>query len=189
LESARLQLESARQSIVVAEEGTKLDLELGAGLNGSLLENDFGYPAPPPIAYPNLQDYSVGLSLNVPFDIFTSRWDASLKTGRLNVAQQEVLFQSAQNSDSQQWEDMTIRYNKSEDRIATATQLMEKSKQKRDQGRDLLKKGRVDLFEELSFVNAYVSSVGVRQTWIAQRLSLLAQADWYRAGPGDGAAK
>jgi hypothetical protein len=40
------------------------------------------------------------------------------------------------------------------------------------------------MFEMLSFVGSYYSAVASRLTWVNQRLSLLAQAEWYRAEPG-----
>jgi outer membrane protein TolC len=184
LKAARLQLESAKNNLIVSEEGTKLDLELAASVNGNLLLNDNGYPAPPPLTYPNLQNYSVGFTLNVPFDIFTPRWDASYKQTKISVEQGEVNLRETENGDSQQWEDMTIRYNKAAYRIATATSLVNHSKIKRDQGVLLFKKGRIDMFETLNFVGAYYSSIVTLQTWLDQKLALLAQADWYRAQPG-----
>jgi outer membrane protein TolC len=183
LESVRLQLESAHEALVVAEEGTKLDVELGGSINGNLVQNDFGYPAPPPLNFPNLTEYSVGLSVNVPFDLFTPRWGATYRIAKLNVRQQEFNLKETENNDSQQWEDMTIRYEKSSDRIATANRLVEDSRKNRDEGRALLKRGLVDMFEAISFVGAYTNALVVQQNWIAQRLTLLAQADWYRAQP------
>lgn len=184
LKASRLQLEAARENLIVNEENTKLNLALSGSLNGNMLSNDFGYPAPPPLTFPNVQSYSVGLSLSVPFDIFTPLWDASYKETKLNLEQQKINLSETENSDSQQWEDMTIRFNKSSDRVATATSLVDHSKVKRDQGEELLKKGRIDMFETLSFVTSYYSAVVTLQTWLNQRLSLLAQADWYRAQPG-----
>jgi hypothetical protein len=78
---------------------------------------------------------------------------------------------------------MTIRYEKSSDRIATANRLVEDSRKNRDEGRALLKRGLVDMFEAISFVGAYTNALVVQQNWISQRLTLLAQADWYRAQP------
>lgn len=184
LKASRLQLEAAKENLIVAEEGTKLNFQLTGSLNGNLYSNDFGYPAPPPLTFPNFKNYSVGLSLTAPFDIFTPLWDANYKETQLNVAQQAVNLSETENSDSQQWEDMTIRFNKSSDRIATAVSLVNHSKIKRDQGEEMLKKGRTDMFEALSFISAYYSSVVTLQSWLDQRLSLLAQADWYRAQPG-----
>lgn len=181
--STRLQLKSAHEALVVAEEGTKLDVELGGSINGNLIQNDFGFPAPPPLNYPNLTEYTVGLSVNVPFDLFTPRWNASYRIAKLNVRQQEFNLKETENSDSQQWEDMTIRYEKSSDRIATAGRLLEDSRKNRDTGKAQFKQGRVDMFEALSFVGAYYNAVVVQQNWISQRLTLLAQADWYRAQP------
>ncbi len=183
LEATRRQLESAHEALVVAEEGTKLDVELGGSINGNLVQDDFGYPAPPPLNYPNLTDYTVGLSVNVPFDLFTPRWNASYRIAKLNVRQQEFNLKETENSDSQQWEDMTIRYQKSSERIDTANRLLEDSRKNRDEGRALFQKGRVDMFEALSFVGAYYNALLVQQNWISQRLILLAQADWYRAQP------
>lgn len=183
LKATHRQLESAHEALVVAEEGTKLDVELGGSLNGNLVENDFGYPAPPPLDYPNVTNYTVGLSVNVPFDLFTPRWNATYRIAKLNERQQEFNVKETENSDSQQWEDMTIRYQKSSDRIALAEKLLEDSKKNRDEGQALFKRGKADMFEALSFVGAYYNALVTQQGWVAQRLVLLAQAQWYRAQP------
>jgi outer membrane protein TolC len=183
LESARSQLKSAQEALVVADEGTKLDVELGGSINGNLVENDFGYPAPPPLNYPNVTNYTVGLSVNVPFDLFTPRWDATYRIAKLNVRQQEFNVKETENSDDQQWEDMTIRYQRSSERIATARKLLEDTRKNRDEGQALFKRGKVDMFEALSFVGAYYNAVVSLKNWVNQRLTLVAEAEWYRAQP------
>jgi outer membrane protein TolC len=183
LQSARSQLNSSREALVVADEGTKLDVELGGSLNGNLVDNDFGYPAPPPLDYPNVTNYTVGLSVNVPFELFTPIWNATYRIAKLNERQQEFNVKETENSDDQQWEDMTIRYQKSSERIATARKLLEDTRKNRDEGQALFKRGKVDMFEALSFVGAHYNAVVTLKNWIDQRLTLLAQAEWYRAQP------
>jgi outer membrane protein TolC len=184
LKASQLYLEAVRDFQITSDEGTKLGITLIAQARGYGFGWADHFPGPPPISQPLFSSYNVGLNFSVPFDVFTPRWTATNKISLLNLAQQELDTKVTQNNDSRQWEDMTLRYNKSSERIAKAELLEQHSKEKQEAGESLFRGGSIGMFEMLNDVGAYYNAKNTRQHWVMQRLDLLAQAEWYKTQTG-----
>jgi len=185
LQAVRLGLESAKYSLLTAEEQDKLDVTLTGSIGGSFFTQSNYYPAPPPAGAPWWSQYSVGLNFSVPFELFTNLWGINLETQRMSFEERTLGLATTENADTQQWEDMTLRYQKSDGRIQEAAQLVGDDKEKRDQGEALFQKGRVDTFEMVSFVSQYFSARMTYLSWISQKLTLLDQSQLYQAKAGE----
>ena len=151
------------------------------GVRGNLLIDGSAYLLPEGYTPPGINNYSAGLNLTVPFDLFTERWEIPLKTARLQFEQQTLDLKETVNSDSRQWEDMSLRFKKSIERISQAQSLEDHDKEKADKGEALLKGGRLSLFEALAFEGQYAGARLNRLAWILDRLSLLDQAELFQA--------
>ncbi|HXC65426.1 MAG TPA: hypothetical protein VNZ67_13775, partial [bacterium] len=189
LESAKLSLQSEDFQVSYTRETVKLPLNLNLSANGNVSggipgASDSFYYYIPGTTQPAVEYYGAALSLTVPFDYFLPRWTAPLKTVELQDAQQRMDLGETTNGDDQQWQDMTIRFNKSGQRIQDAAQLEADQQHKAELGEAALAKGKLDFYEALVFEAAYTSACLNRLLWVQQRLTLLAQARLYQAQPG-----
>jgi hypothetical protein len=189
LQASKIALKSEDFQVLYYRESVKLpvnlNLNLGGNLIGGIPGTDSGpYAYNPALTEPNVLNDGVSLGVTVPFDYFLPRWTAPLKTVELQDAQQRTDLGETTNADSQQWDDMTIRFNKSEQRIKDAAQLQADQQRKAELGEAALAKGKLDIYEALSFEAAYTGACLGRLQWVQQRLTLQAQARLFQAQAG-----
>ena len=189
LQSAVLSLQAEDFQVKYYRETVKLPVNLNLSAGGDLSGDVPGvmaafYSYNPALTEPNVLDYGVTLGLTVPFDFFLPRWTVPLKTTELQDAQQATDLAETRNGDSQQWEDMTLRFDQSRMRIDDAAQLEAHQKHKAELGMAALVQGHLDIYEVLVFESSYTSACLNRLLWVQQRLTLLAQARLFEAKVG-----
>jgi outer membrane protein len=126
------------------------------------------------MSYPT---WTVGAQFNLPLDVFTS---STVADGYKKNYESSVLsLQDKQLEVNQEWTDLENRLQDVDKRLAMATEIEEIQKNKADQERKRLEYGRTTEFQLLSFENDYNAAQINRLAIISEKLSVLAQAEWW----------
>ncbi len=132
--------------------------------------------------------WMLGAQLNLPLDVFTASRTAK---GYKREYEGAVLnLKGKQLEVSQAWRDIRDRLSDVEERLAMAVEIESLRKRNALDEKEKLAQGRTTQFQFLSLENGYSLSRLRRLSLIAEKLGLLAKAQWYMAGgnPGPEAA-
>jgi outer membrane protein TolC len=121
--------------------------------------------------------WMLGAQFNLSLDVFTAERTAE---GYQKAYESSVLaLQDKKLSVAQDWKDIQDRLSDVEKRLAMATDLVALQKQNADAEKTQLDLGRTTQFQLLSIENQYSLSRLSRLALVAEKLGLLAQAQWW----------
>lgn len=149
----------------------------GSGLDPNFStanENAFGTDHP---------TWLLGASLNLPLDLFTASRVARGYKREYEAAQ--LNLKGKQLEVSQDWMDILSRLDEVDKRLDMAVEIESLRKENAVEEKTRLAQGRTTQFQLLMLENAYSLSRLRRLSLLAEKLELLAKAQWYMAGaPG-----
>ncbi len=154
------------------------DITLNASWRGNGLDPTFE-PADQTAWAFNYPTWNIGAEFNLPLDVFTA---SRVAEGYKRTYESAVLsLKDKQLEVGQDWQDWRNRMADVDKRLAMTTEIEEIQKNKADQERKRLEFGRTTEFQLLSFENDYNAARLSRLAVIAEKLNLLAQAQWWLA--------
>jgi len=123
--------------------------------------------------------YQVGAKFSLPLDVFTASrvsegYQANSESARLAYEDKRIEV-------AQQWKDLRDRLKDADKRLEMASQIETIQRKKADEERRRLELGRTTQFQLLSFENDYALARLRRLSLVLEKLSLLAQAQWWLA--------
>ncbi|HTA75835.1 MAG TPA: TolC family protein [bacterium] len=125
----------------------------------------------------NYPTWSVGAQFTLPLDVFTS---STVADGyKKNYESSVMSFQDKQLEVNQEWTDLENRLQDVDRRLAMATEIESIQQKKADQEKKRLEYGRTTEFQLLSFENDYNAAQLNKLAIISEKLSVLAQAEWW----------
>lgn len=152
------------------------DITLNASWRGNGLDPTFE-PADQTAWAFNYPTWNIGAQFNLPLDVFTA---SRVAEGYKRTYESAVLsLKDKQLEVGQDWQDWRNRMTDVDKRLAMTTEIEEIQKNKADQERKRLEFGRTTEFQLLSFENDYNAARLNRLAVIAEKLNLLAQAQWW----------
>jgi outer membrane protein len=130
--------------------------------------------------------YDIGVSFNLPLDVFTASTVAegywqSYQSALLTLKDKQVQVQ-------QDWQDLRDSLGEVDKRLDMTAQIEAIQKDKADQEKQRLEYGRTTEFQLLSYENDYNSSRLDHLAVILEKLNLLAKAEWWLAAENPDAA-
>jgi outer membrane protein TolC len=138
--------------------------------------------------------WMAGAQFTLPLDLFTASRTAEGYQKEYESA--ELGLKHKKLEVSQAWLDLQDRLADVEDRLAMAADIESLQKRNAEEEKRELTLGRATQFQLLSFENQYSLARLGRLSLVAEKLILLAQAQWYMAGgapdpaaPREGGAK
>ena len=125
----------------------------------------------------NHPTWTLGAQLNVSLDVFTAQrtadgYERNYKSALLALKDKEIGV-------SQEWKDLKDHLMDVDKRLAMATQIEDIQKNKANEERRRLELGRTTQFQLLSFENDYSLARLNRLSLVLEKLSYLAQAQWW----------
>jgi outer membrane protein TolC len=152
------------------------DITLNASYRGNGLDPNYGVANS--IAWgPDYPTWNLGAQFNLPLDVFTS---STVAQGYKKNYESSVLsLQDKQLEVNQEWTDLVNHLQDVDKRLSMATEIESIQQTKADQERKRLEYGRTTEFQLLSFENDYNSAQLSRLAIISEKLSVLAQAEWW----------
>ncbi len=152
------------------------DITLNASYRGNGLDPNYGVANS--IAWgTNYPTWTLGAQFNLPLDVFTS---STVADGYKKNYESSVLsLQDKQLEVNQEWTDLENRLQDVDKRLAMATEIESIQKNKANQERKRLEYGRTTEFQLLSYENDYNAAQLSRMAIISEKLSVLAQAEWW----------
>jgi outer membrane protein TolC len=152
------------------------DITLNASYRGNGLDPNYGVANS--IAWgSDYPTWNLGAQFNLPLDVFTS---STVAEGYKKNYESSVLsLQDKQLEVNQEWTDLVNHLQDVDKRLAMATEIESIQQTKADQERKRLEYGRTTEFQLLSFENDYNAAQLSRLAIISEKLSVLAQAEWW----------
>ncbi|HVM32271.1 MAG TPA: TolC family protein [bacterium] len=124
--------------------------------------------------------YNLGAQFNLPLDVFTA---AQVADGfEKNYESAQMALKDKQLQVAQDWKDLMDKLSDVNQRLDMTAQIESIQKNKADQEKQRLEFGRTTEFQLLSFENDYNAARLNHLSVIAEKLSLLAKAQWWMAG-------
>jgi outer membrane protein TolC len=152
------------------------DLTANASWRGNGFDSSFGGSNSEAFStsYPT---YSIGVSFNLPLDVFTA---AQVADGYWKNYQSAMLsLQDKQTQVGQDWQGLKDSLAEVDKRLEMTAQIVDLQKNKADQEKQRLEFGRTTESELLSSENDYNTARLNHLSVIAEKLSLLAEAQWW----------
>ncbi|HET9869212.1 MAG TPA: TolC family protein [bacterium] len=154
------------------------DLTANASWRGNGLDPVFGTANHQAFAADH-PTYDVGVSFNLPLDVFTA---ARVAEGyQKNYESAELALKDKKLQVAQDWQDLKDKLGDVDQRLDMTAQIEAIQKDKADQEKQRLEYGRTTEFQLLSFENDYNAARLSHLSVIAEKLSLLARAQWWMA--------
>jgi len=152
------------------------DITLNASWRGNGLDPNFNYANE--VAWgTDHPTWNIGAQFNLPLDVFTS---STVADGYQKNYESSVLsFQDKQLEVNQEWTDLENRLQDVDKRLAMATEIESIQQKKADQEKKRLEYGRTTEFQLLSYENDYNAAELNKLAIISEKLSVLAQAEWW----------
>jgi outer membrane protein TolC len=154
------------------------DITATASWRGNGLDPSFSYANQ--VAFgPDHPTWTLGAQFNLSLDVFTAQRTAD---GYQKNYQSAILaLKDKQIEVGQEWKDLQDHLTDVEKRLVMATQIEVIQKNKADQEKTRLELGRTTQFQLLSFENDYALARLNKLSLILEKLSYLAQAQWWLA--------
>ncbi len=129
---------------------------------------------------PDHPTWTLGAQFNLSLDVFTAQrtadgYKANYQSALLALKDKEVGV-------GQEWSDLKNRLSDVDKRLGMAAQIEEIQKNKANQEKTRLELGRTTQFQLLSFENDYALARLSRLSLVLEKLSTLAQAQWWLVG-------
>jgi outer membrane protein len=176
LKAAQKTADSQKAAYDQAAQNIYPDITLNASWRGNGLDPDFG-PADQTAWEFTYPTWNIGAQFNLPLDVFTA---SRVSEGYKRTYESAVLsFQDKQLEVGQDWQDWRDRMADVDKRLAMTTEIEDIQKNKADQERKRLEFGRTTEFQLLSFENDYNAARQNHLAVIAEKLTLLAEAQWW----------
>ncbi len=164
------------------------DITAKADWRGNGLDPSF-VPANSQAFSANHPTYDIGAQFNLPLDVFTASQVA--EGFKKNYESAALALKDKQVQVAQDWKDLSDKLSDVNQRLDMTAQIEDIQKNKADQEKQRLEFGRTTEFQLLSFENDYNAARLNHLSVIAEKLSLLAEAQWWMAtetpdaAPGD----
>jgi len=179
LTSAQLTAKQQQAAYDEASQNIFPDITAFASWRGNGLDPNFS-PANDMALQNNRPTYNLGAQFNLPLDVFTaSRVSEGYKK---NYESAQMAFRNKEIQVNQDWKDLAEHLQDIDKRLVMAAQIEEIQKNKANQERKRLELGRTTQFQLLSFENDYALARLNRLSLVLEKLSALAQAQWWLAG-------
>lgn len=154
------------------------DITLNASYRGNGLDPNFG-PANQTAWEFNYPTWNVGAQFNLPLDVFTS---ARVAEGYQRNYDSAVLsLRDKQLEVAQEWTQLKTQLQDVNRRLDMTAQIEDIQRTKADEEKKRLEYGRTTEFQLLSFENDYNTARLNHLSVIFEKLSILAQAQWWLA--------
>ena len=154
------------------------DITANASWRGNGLDPNFPYANE--VAFgADHPTWNIGAQFTLSLDVFTAQRTAD--GYRRNYDSALLALKDKQVEVDQEWKDLENHLVDVEKRLTMAAQIEEIQKNKADQERQRLEYGRTTEFQLLSFENDYNAARISRLSVIAEKLGLLAEAQWWLA--------
>ena len=152
------------------------DLTANASWRGNGLDPAFGNANNEAFGV-NHPTYDIGVSFNLPLDVFTA---SQVADGYWKNYQSALLsLQDKQTQVGQDWQGLKDSLAEVDKRLDMTAQIVDLQKNKADQEKQRLEFGRTTESELLSSENDYNAARLNHLSVIAEKLSLLAKAEWW----------
>jgi outer membrane protein TolC len=125
------------------------------------------------------QTYNIGAQFTFPLDVFTA--ERAAEGYEKNYESSELTLKNKQLQVAQDWKDLLDKLNDVNQRLDMTAQIESIQKEKADEEKQRLEYGRTTEFQLLSFENDYNAARLNHLSVVAEKLSLLAQAQWWMA--------
>ncbi|HEY5038771.1 MAG TPA: TolC family protein, partial [bacterium] len=152
------------------------DITAYASWRGNGLDPNFN-PANNMAFGPDHPTYNIGAQFNLPLDVFTA--SRASEGYKLNYESAALSLENKQIQVGQEWKNLVNQLQDADKRLAMAAQIEVIQKQKADEEKKRLELGRTTQFQLLSFENDYALARLNRLSQVVEKLSLLAQAQWW----------
>ncbi|HTC20145.1 MAG TPA: TolC family protein, partial [bacterium] len=152
------------------------DITANASWQGNGLDPNFPYANE--VAFgPDHPTWNIGAQFNLSLDVFTAQrtadgYEKNYESSLLALKDKEVEV-------SQEWNDLKNHLLDVQKRLEMTTQIEDIQRDKADQERKRLEFGRTTEFQLLSFENDYNTARLNRLSVVLEKLSTLAQAQWW----------
>ena len=154
------------------------DITLNGSWRGNGLDPNFGPANQTAFSY-NYPTWNIGAEFNLPLDVFTS---STVAEGyKKNYESSLLSLKDKQLQVNQEWKDLADRLQDVDRRLAMTAQIESIQQDKADQEKKRLELGRTTEFQLLSFENDYNDARLNHLAVIVEKLSILAQAQWWLA--------
>ena len=176
LKAAELTAEQQKAAYDEAHQNIYPDITAYASWRGNGLDRDFGgaNQASFQNTYPT---YNIGAQFTLPLDLFTaSRVAEGYKS---NYESALLTLKNKRIEVNQQWKDLKGKITDVDKRLEMANRIEDIQKNKANQEKRRLDLGRTTQFQLLSYENDYSFSRLNRMALTLEKLSLLAQAQWW----------
>ncbi|GEM_PF-919899 len=175
LRAAEAKIRSERAAWKDAKANAWPDLKVFAAVSANGLDGSFS-PANQQSTNGRFVSMGVGVSVEVPLDIFTAKkvaegYERNYQAAQLNYA--DKLLETRQG-----WEDLKTRLVDVNRRLDMAREIEAIQKQKAEKERERLSLGRTTQFQLQSFEADYAMSRLQRLSVIAEKLSIWAEGEW-----------
>ncbi|HJT23865.1 MAG TPA: TolC family protein [bacterium] len=158
------------------------DITATASWRGNGLDPNYSYANE--VAFgPDHPTWMLGAQFNLSLDVFTAQRTAD--GYQKNYESALLALKDKQIEVDQEWKDLRSHLTDVDKRLDMAAQIEEIQKNKADQERQRLDYGRTTEFQLLSFENDYNAARLNRLALILEKLSYLAQAQWWLAGENE----
>lgn len=182
LKACELTVEQQKAIYDEAHQDIFPDLTINTSWRGNGLNPDFGAANQSAFrsSYPT---YNIGAQFSLSLDVFTaSRVDEGYKR---NYESALFTLKNKQIEVGQQWKNLREKLGDAEERLLMATQIESLQKRNVEEQKNELAQGRTTQFQLLSYENSYSLSRLNRMALMLERLTLLAEAQWWLAAPLD----
>ena len=152
------------------------DITLLGSYQGNGLDPNWG-PANDMAFSTDHPTWSLGAQFNLSLDFWTAQRTAD--GYELNYRSAELALKDKKSQVSQEWLDLRKHLSDVDKRLGMASQIEDIQKNKADQERKRLELGRTTQFQLLSFENDYSLARLNRLSLVLEKLSYLAQAQWW----------
>ncbi len=178
LKAVEDQAKSQKAAYDEASQNIYPDITAFASWTGNGLDKNNQFSAANDTAFQGLYPtYKFGAQFNLPLDVFTA---ARVSEGyKQNYEGAQMTYEDKQISVNQEWKDLAGHLQDVDKRLGMAAQIEEIQKNKANQEKTRLELGRTTQFQLLSFENDYALARLNRLSLILEKLSTLAQAQWW----------
>lgn len=159
-----------------ANENVLPDITLNASWRGNGVDPNLG-PANQTALQFTYPTWNLGAQFNLPLDVFTAQRVA--EGYKRNYESAELSLKDKQLEVGQDWARLRSQFQDVNRRLAMAAEIEALQKKKADQEKKRLEYGRTTEFQLLSFENDYNTARLNRLSVILEKLSILAQAEWW----------
>ncbi len=176
LKAAQKNTDSQKATYDQAAQNVYPDINLNASWRGNGFDPSFDSADGTAWSF-NYPTWNIGAQFTLPLDVFTAQrvaegYQSNYQSSLLGLKDKKLQV-------DQDWQDWKERMTDVDKRLDMTTEIEQIQKNKADQERQRLEYGRTTEFQLLSFENDYNAARLSRLSVIAEKLGLLAEAQWW----------